>query len=208
MKKAPLIISIVALLGVILLFVNQLSSDSGNKPVKKEKSGDMLNVAYVKLDTLIESYHYYNDKKTELIAESQQKQSDLEARYRNLQRRLYEIQSQVQNRMMTPTKAQKQQEQLMREEQKILEDKQNYELAILEKNQDLMKEILDSIKNYVRIYNQDQGFELIMTNDTLGSTILYAEEPMDITGDILIGLNNRYLKEQNKEEKADEKETE
>jgi outer membrane protein len=201
MKKAPLIISIIALIGVILLFVNQFSSDTQPEQARKKSDDAMLNIAYVKLDTLIDSYHYYNDQKTELIEESQAKQGDLEARYRSLQRKLYEIQSQVQNRMMTPTKAEKQQQRLVQEEQKIMQDKQTYELEIMEKNQALMKEILDSIKNYVNIYNKDYGYELVMTNDTIGSTILYAEEPMDITADILKGMNERYLKKTEKEDR-------
>lgn len=198
MKKAPLIISIIALLGVILLFVNQFSSKTQPEQARKKSDSEMLNIAYVKLDTLIDSYHYYNDRKTELIEESQAKQGDLEARYRSLQRKAYEIQSQVQNRMMTPTKAEKQQQRLVQEEQKIMQDKQTYELEIMEKNQALMKEVLDSIKNYVKIYNKDYNYELVMTNDTIGSTILYAEEPMNITDDILKGINERYLKESGK----------
>jgi outer membrane protein len=200
MKKAPLIISIIALIGVILLFVNQFSSKTQPEQARKKSESEMLNIAYVKLDTLIDSYHYYNDRKTELIEDSQAKQGDLEARYRSLQRKLYEIQSQVQNRMMTPTKAEKQQQKLMQEEQKIMQDKQTYELEIMEKNQDLMKEVLDSIKNYVKVYNKDYGYELVMTNDTIGSTILYAEEPMNITDDILKGMNERYLKESGKKD--------
>lgn len=200
MKKAPLIISIIALIGVILLFVNQFSSDTQPEQARKKSDSEMLNIAYVKLDTLIDSYHYYNDKKTELIEDSQVKQGDLEARYRSLQRKLYEIQSQVQNRMMTPSKAEKQQQKLVQEEQKIMQDKQTYELEIMEKNQDLMKEVLDSIKNYVKIYNKDYGYELVMTNDTIGSTILYAEEPMNITDDILKGMNDRYLKKSDKKD--------
>ena len=191
MKKAPLIISIVALLGVILLFIQQNSS-SAPKKVNKKNDSEIVNLAYVKLDTLIEAYHFYNTKKTELMVDGQSKQQDLEARYKSLQRRAYEIQSQVQNRMMTPTRAQKKQEVLAREEQQIMMDKQTYELQIMEANQDLMKQILDSVKNYVKIYNEDYGFDLVITNDTLGSTVLYAQDQMDITSDIIEGLNARY----------------
>lgn len=190
MKKAPLIISIIALLGVILLFVQQNSTSTPKKT--KKKNSEIVNIAYVKLDTLIDSYHFFNEKKTVLLAQGQEKQQDLESRFQALQRKAYNIQSQVQNRMMTPSRAQKKQEQLALEQQKIMEDKQTYELEIMEMNQDLMRQVLDSIKNYVKIYNQDYGFDMIMTNDTLGSTVLYAEEQMDITPDIIDGLNKRY----------------
>ncbi len=210
MKKTHLTISFAIVIIWFASFAMESCQNSTSVQTNSSSSNNTLNIAYVKLDTLVEAYHFFSDEKTALLAESQQKQSDLEARYRNLQRRAYEIQSQVQNRMMTPTKAQKKQEQLAKDEQKILADKQMYELEILEKNQDLMKKVLDSIKNYVAIYNKDHNFNLIMTNDTLGSTILYAEDQMDITDDILTGLNKRYLnsKKDNEEKDTEEKDTE
>ncbi len=182
--------------GIFLLF-NQSCQQNQSSAQGTPSNAKSLSIAYVKLDTLIESYHYYSDKKTELLAETQQKQADIETRYRTLQRKLYDLQSKVQNRMMTPTKAQKEQEKIARDEQKILSDKQLFELEILEKNQELTKGVLDSVKNYVRIFNKDHKYNLVLTNDTLGSTILFADDYMDITADILEGLNKRYIKKSN-----------
>ncbi len=190
MKNAPLIISIVALLGVVLLFINKMSGDTEN--VSDNETTTVNKIAYVNMDTLVGAYNYYNDLQTAFYVKQNEKGAELDSRYRALQRKAYDISNQVKNQMMTPTKAQKMQQGLAEEEQRILQDKQTYELELAEESQNISLEILDSIKNYVELYNKDKNYNLILTNDTLGKTVIYAEKNMDITNDIIKGLNKRY----------------
>ncbi len=190
MKNAPLIISIVALLGVVLLFINKMSGDTEN--VSDNETTTVNKIAYVNMDTLVGAYNYYNDLQTAFYVKQNEKGAELDSRYRALQRKAYDISNQVKNQMMTPTKAQKMQQGLAEEEQRILQDKQTYELELAEESQNISLEILDSIKNYVELYNKYKNYNLILTNDTLGKTVIYAEKNMDITNDIIKGLNKRY----------------
>jgi len=190
MKNAPIIISIVALLGVVLLFINKMSGDTKN--VSDNEINTVNKIAYVNMDTLVGAYNYYNDLQTAFYIKQNEKGAELDSRYRALQRKAYDISNQVRNKMMTPTKAQKMQQGLGEEEQRIMQDKQTYELELAEESQNISLQILDSIKNYVELYNKDKNYNLILTNDTLGKTVIYAEKNMDITNDIIKGLNKRY----------------
>ena len=192
MNKAPLIISVVALMAVILLFVDRFSNKSETQVSNETGVSNAGGIAYVKLDTLLDSYRYYNDKKTQFLQKQQMKEADLDTRYKALQRKAYDVQRKVESRMMTPTTAQKKQEELALEQQRIMQDKQMYEVEIMEDNQNIMIEMLDSIKNYLQIYNKSHNFSIILANDTIGSTIMLAEDKMDITNDIITGLNKRY----------------
>lgn len=189
MKRFFSVISLSALFTITLL----LSNCGNNKDIKTtSESGQSFKVAIVKTDTLAEVYEYYNDLQTALMLEQQDKEADLNARYKSLQTKFLRIQRDVQNRMITQSSAQKKQEQLALDQQKLQQDQQNYQSDMMDKSQKLTLRILDSIKNYLNIYNKDHHFDLILTSDTLGSNILLFDKTMDITPDIIKGLNKRY----------------
>ncbi len=192
MKNIPLFVSIAAL---VVAIVALIGSPTGNKKTTTSNpttGSSGLSVAYISLDTLVDAYDYYNEEKTKLIQWSEEKEVSLESRYKALQRKAMELQQQVQDKMMTPTTAQKKGEQLAYQEQEIMRDKQTYEYEAMDKNQQLTLSVFDSIKSYLKVYNADKNYNLILANDTLGTSILLGDQGMDITKEILDGLNKRY----------------
>ena len=189
MKQLFLVISLSALLASSLLLSN---CNNDKKGKTNSENGNSFKVAIVKTDTLAEVYEYYNDLQTALMLEQQDKEADLNARYKSLQTKFLKIQRDVQNRMITQTSAQKKQEKLTLDQQKLQQDQQIYQSDMMAKSQKMTLQILDSIKNYLKIYNETHHYDLILTSDTLGSNILLSDKSMDITPDIIKGLNKRY----------------
>jgi len=176
---------------IIALFVT--SCDKGNNNTNTQATnGSSFKIAYVMTDTLSEAYEYFNDIQSDLMIQQQEKEAELNSRYKALQNKFLKVQRDVQNRMMTPTTAQKKQEQLGIQQQKLQQDQQLYQMEIMEKTQKMTLEILDSIKNYIKVYNKDHHYNMVITSDTLGSQLLFADEEFDITKDIIKGLNKRY----------------
>ena len=191
-------ISVIMLLSLSLLFSN---CDKDNEDNDNYVGADnSFKIAYVKTDTLAEAYEYYNDLKTSLMLEQQEIEAELNARYKSLQTKYLQVQRDLQNRMITPTSSQQKQEKLALEQQKLQQDQQRYELEIMEKTQKLTLEILDSIQNYLDIYNKKYKYSMIMASDTLGSNLLYADKNLDITKDVIKGLNKRYREAVGKQE--------
>ncbi len=190
MKRFFSVIGLTALFaGTFLLSYCNKDTDNNTTNSTNDNS---FKVAIVKTDTLAEVYEYYNDLQTALMLEQQDKEADLNARYKSLQTKFLKIQRDVQNRMITQTSAQKKQQQLGLEQQKLQQDQQNYQSDMMNKSQKLTLQILDSIKNYLKIYNEDHHYDMILSSDTLESNILLSEKSMDITPDIIKGLNKRY----------------
>ncbi len=188
MKKIILGLSVIM---SIALFVT--SCDKGKEITNNQSTADnSFKIAYVMTDTLAEAYEYFNDLQSALLIERQEKEADLSNRYQALQNKFLKIQRDVQSRMMTPTTGQKKQEQLALQQQKIQQDQQIYETEMMEKSQNMTLQILDSIQNYLKIYNVEHNYNMIITSDTLGSQILYADKKFDITKDVIKGLNKRY----------------
>lgn len=188
MKK--LFLGLVVIVAITLFTTScNKSNNNGNTTAT---SGNSFKVAYVMTDTLSEAYEYFNDLQSSLLISQQEKEAELANRYKVLQNKFMKIQRDVQNRMITPTSAQKKQEQLALTQQKLQEDQQIYQTEMMEKSQKMTLKILDSIQNYLKIYNKEHKYNMIITSDTLGSQLLYADKNLDITKDVIKGLNARY----------------
>ncbi len=199
MKRIFSVISLSVVFAEIFLLSN-CNNQKGGAAVSAENSGS-FKVAIVKTDTLAEVYEYYNDLQTSLMLEQQDKEADLNARYKALQTKFLKIQRDLQNRMITQSSAQNKQEKLAIEQQKLQQDQQIYQTEMMEKSQKLTLQILDSIKSYLKEYNKEKHYDLILTSDTLGSNILLATGTTDITPDVIKGLNKRYRSFTGKKEK-------
>ena len=70
-----------------------------------------------------------------------------------------------------------------------------YEQAIDKKIQDedskMMEAVLNQVNAFVEDYARDNGYEIILGTTTSGS-LLYGEEGMDITEQVLASLNQKY----------------
>lgn len=195
-------------LGVTVLMFGSLllsNCDKGEGNKNESTTDNSFKIAYVMTDTLSEAYEYFNDLQSTLLISRQEKEAELSNRYQVLQNKFLKLQRDVQNRMMTQATAQKKQEALGLQQQKLQQDQQNYEMEIMEKSQNMTLQILDSIQNYIKIYNEVHHYNMVITSDTLGSQILYADKQFDITKDVIDGLNKRYRASLGKSE---EKETE
>jgi outer membrane protein len=72
---------------------------------------------------------------------------------------------------------------------------ENYQGVIREKIQNEDKEltakVLGKINDYIKRYGQQKGYRIILAATQYGN-IVYAKEDIDITGEILRGLNAEY----------------
>jgi len=71
----------------------------------------------------------------------------------------------------------------------------NYQQVISDKiateDRELTNKVLSKVNEYVSTYGKENGYRIIMAATQYGN-IVYAEEHMDITSDLLNGLNQEY----------------
>jgi outer membrane protein len=71
-----------------------------------------------------------------------------------------------------------------------LQEKLSNELQA--ENQKNSLQLRDSINSFLKIYNKDKGYSLIISN-TGFDNLLYADPAFNITNEIVEGLNARYV---------------
>ena len=77
----------------------------------------------------------------------------------------------------------------MQQDLQALQEKLSKDLA--DENQKNSLQLRDSINSFLKIYNKDKGYSLIISN-TGFDNLLYADPAYNITQEIVDGLNARY----------------
>ena len=62
-----------------------------------------------------------------------------------------------------------------------------------------MNQIMDAIQTFVTAYNESKGYAMILANQT-AAPIMTANSGLDITDEIIAGLNEEYIKNKNQKD--------
>jgi outer membrane protein len=156
-----------------------------------------LKIAYVDIDTLLTSYNLWIELNEEMIRKEENVRATLNEKAKNLQTDYEDFERKLNNNaFVTRERAEAEQNRILkkREELEQLQERLTTELAIEnEKNSLLFR---DSINAYIRDYNKTHGYNIILSR--IGDNILYIDYAMNITQDIIDGLNARHEKYKNK----------
>jgi outer membrane protein len=90
-------------------------------------------------------------------------------------------------------RAEKEQQRLAKKEQELQELEAKLTQDILTENQNLNKQLVDSLNNFLNVFNADGRYHVILSNNAKDN-ILMASEVYDITDEVIEGMNNRYKK--------------
>lgn len=191
MKKSLLfLMTVLALAGCTQKNVNNPRTEGLNKADGKNEKGI---IAYVEYDSLMTQYEYckeYSDQLQQRFKNYQQqlatKQSALENAASSFQRKLQSGQ------FTSEGAAQAEQKKLVSQQEQLQKLSADLEEKFAKEQEDINKALHDSVQNFLKDYNKDGRYSLILAKS--GDNILYAEKQLDITEDIVKGLNKRYKK--------------
>ena len=148
-------------------------------------------IAYVCIDTIINSYEFCVEHSKVLEKRMNNIKATLASKGKALQNSAISFQQKVQSGAITSQEqAQKIQESLQKQ-QIELENLQDKYTAQFEKERQKYNDAMkDSIENFLKDYNKDHKYSMILSK--VENNILYADKKLDITEDVLNGLNKRY----------------
>ena len=148
-------------------------------------------VAFVNTDTLLQKFDSFKKMRASFEKRSAQAEAELQTRSRALQTEYLDIQKKVQAGTMTETLIKDAEQTLMRKQQELelLRDTKTGQLMEEEKN--LSQKLNDQIHNFMQEYAPAHGLKYVL-GYTRGGGILYAADSLDITYNVLEGLNQKY----------------
>lgn len=149
------------------------------------------NYRYVDIDSVLSKYNLAKDYNEEMLRMQNNMESEVKRHENSIQSLATTIQNKMQNNgYLSEASFNADQEKLKNMQvnaQKAVGTLQsNFENAAMLAN----KAVIDSIQDYVKAYNAKKGYDAIF----LKSATLFISPELDVTNDIIEGLNARYNK--------------
>ena len=198
MKNLSLFINAILLAAVAFLFFkvyagnkNGASTSSTNKAdSSKNNFGSGGKIAFVELDSVNAKIKFIKDKRVELEAQSAAIENEYRDGMRTLQNRSAEFQKRAQTGAPVSQKeAEDLQDELIRKQQELTNSKEAKSQQLSEKSYKFLEEIQKKLKDFLLTYNKDKKYQYILTTGGGVEYMIYKDESLNITDDVIKGMN-------------------
>lgn len=195
MKKAFIISNAVLGVAVIVLFILHFTGKTAGTSTAPVTGidGKAAAVVYVNIDSLVKGYDMYFDMQKEYETKAKKKEAEFSAKMKGFERDAKDFQEKVQKGLVTRSQAQTLQESLASREQELMQMRQQFQGELGEEEGVMLRKIHFSIQDYLKEYNKSKGYKIILSTNS-GNPVLYGDEVLNITVDVLKGLNASYKK--------------
>jgi outer membrane protein len=166
-------------------------NDTGEAATASTTQATASRIVYVNTDTLLTNYDYYKDVVKEFENKRFAAENELQRRSKSFQNEVALFQRQAQAGGMSQQQGQTKQQQLAAKEQDIMMYRDNTSSALAEEQAGKTDELISNIQDYLKKYNEDDLYDMVI-GYSKGGGVLYAKEKMDITAEVLKGLNKEY----------------
>ena len=231
MKNLSLVLNGILAIAVAVLYYFQFAAPK--EEVRKnavdaaavDSVSSKLKIAYVNTDSLWDEYKLINDIQEELEKDRARAERKVEQRTALLEKQLEQMAGELQSKMADfESKGRTMNETLrnmkMQELQSLQQNAQTFSLEadqeisqlqqrlqneLLDKELKGTKKVQDNIKAFLKDYNQDYDFTYVLAYSSDAGGILLGNPALDITKDVLAGLNDIYDAEQAAKAEAEAK---
>ncbi len=188
MKNISLVLNAVLAIAVVVLYYLHFS---GSKASAANAGGPSVNLtmAYVNADTVLKYYDYSKAGREKLEAKGKQLDQDLNARAASLQGEFESYQRNVNS--MTIGQARAVEEDLTKKRNNLQLYQENLSQQMLMEQEKMNKELYDNVTAFLKKYSQERGLQIIFKYN-VASDVLYAGDSLDISKDVIKGLNEAY----------------
>lgn len=152
-----------------------------------------LKIVYVNLDTIMYRYEFALDINKEMISKEARISATLDGKRKKLEEEIADFEYRCNTKLLaTEEQFIEERDKIIKKEQEFVKLRDELYMQLESENMARSKELRDSINNYILEHNQTKGYDFILTK--IGDNILYANSTLDITMEIVEGLNKRYNK--------------
>jgi outer membrane protein len=194
MKNLSLVLNIVLLVAVGVLFYLQFSGRGGQagSVSGNDTTASNVKIAYINSDSVLKYYEYLKVNKQQLEAKTQKMNQDYRNRALGLQDEISAYQRTVNS--MTLGQARATEENLTKKQQNLQMYEQSLTQQLMQEEQKLMRALYERITDYLKKYGQEKDLQIVFKFDP-SSDVLYGGASLDITQDVIAGLNESYKQE-------------
>ncbi len=190
-KNAGIIVGSLALVGALVLGCNADHSKTAAGTATVAAPGPVTGkLAYVNIDTFESKYEVLKAKQEEFKKRQDDMDNELQLSYKQMQDFAAKVQSKVQANSITQSEYQEAETRLMQQQKSLEARRQSLTDELLKAKDDFNKDLKTHLDAFLVSYNKDKNFDFIFTySSSGGSPLLYANRTLDITKDVVEGMN-------------------
>ncbi len=191
MKKGLKIIGTLAIASALFYGCNNPGTTTTSEGGTIEQSEDIgqVNVAFVYTDSVINKYDYFIKKSGEITEKGKKFEGDLQSRAQGFEQEVSNFQQTGGN--MTVNQQRAKQEELVKKEQNLMTYRDNLMQELSTDESELYNEVYEQVQKYLKGYAEEKGLDVILSY-TRGGAVWYANDAIDVTKEVLTGLNDSY----------------
>lgn len=209
MKNLSVLFSALALIGVIALFGLRMSENKttgSKKVVSKEQLSDTKGrIAYVNIDTLEAQYEYLKSKKGDFEERKKSMSGELERSQKQFQQDYVAAERKAQAGTLTEAEYETTAKRLQQMKQSLEAREAALTEQLMKEQDEFNKDLQKRLDAFLEEYNQDKNFDYILSYSKALGFVMLANDQLDITADVVTGMNELYKKEGPKENKEAKK---
>ena len=201
MKKLPIILSVISLLGVIALaavvFSGKSGAQDGTEAAAVSETGvQNSTIVYFNLDRVLNEYDMANDLRSVVETKVNSINQEVNRRGTKLDQDIRSFQEKINKGLMTQSVAETQSQKLSQQQNEFQTYAAQKQQEVVEEQTVMMNQIADAINSYMIEYNADKKYAMILATqgDILPLPLVTGDSALDITDDFLEGLNAAYVK--------------
>ena len=193
MKNLSVVLNVVLVVAVAILYFVQFSG-KGEADKVKTVAGEGA-VVYINTDSLLSNYNFSRDLNEKFLKKQEDSRTDFNFKAQKLEQEAIDFQRKVQNNgFLTRQRAEEAQQKLIAKQQNLQQLDRELSAQLMGEQQANSKRLFDSVTNYLKEYNSTRNYSLILST-TRGGNVLLSQDGLDITQEIIDGLNARYTPE-------------
>jgi len=150
-------------------------------------------IVFVNSDSLVNNYDYFKEIKSKLEVKSKNAQQDLSSKGSAFQREVAEYQQKAKD--MSADERASTEQRLARKQQELAAFNQNASSALANESAAENEKLYDKVAEYLKTYAKQKGYKMVLTYSKSNPSLLFADESLDVTQDVVKGLNEAYKKD-------------
>ena len=175
---------------------NQNGTSNNAQAPAKDSTAVAGSIVFFNMDKVMEGYDMANDLNSVFETKASGIQAEIDRRGKKLEKDASEFQNKVDKGLLTSSVAQVQYQKLQQQQQEYQQYAVRKQQEMAEEQQVMMNNIANAIQEFVIAYNEEHKYALILTTagGILSTPVVCGDPALDITEDLLAGLNAEYIK--------------
>ena len=204
MKKLNLIFKAAMTFGVVAFLVSGCDNAGTAKNAESADNSAVSagSIVYFDLDRVFSEYYMANDLRSVVETKANSINQEVNRRGSKIDKDAKTLQDKLNKGLLTQSVAEQQYQKLQQSQGEFQNYAAQKQQEIAEEQQVMMNQIADAINSFVEKYNAEKGYAMILTTqgDILSAPVVNADPALDITDELLEGLNAAYVAEKGKTE--------